>query len=85
MEMRTEQEMMDLIIGVAAADERIRAVRMEGSRANPAVPKDQYQDYDISYYVVDIEPFENNDIVKERGRAHARFSYRFVPTRCMGI
>ena len=41
--MRTEQEMMDLITGVAAADERIRAVRMEGSRANPAVPKDQYQ------------------------------------------
>ena len=58
--MRTEQEMMDLILGVAAADERIRAVRMEGSRANPAVPKDQYQDYDISYYVVDIEPFYNN-------------------------
>ena len=60
MNMRTEQEMMDLILGVATADERIRAVRMEGSRANPAVPKDQYQDYDISYYVVDIEPFYNN-------------------------
>ena len=58
--MRTEQEMLDLIIRVAAADERIRAVRMEGSRANPAVLKDQYQDYDISYYVVDIEPFYNN-------------------------
>ena len=58
--MRTEQEMIDLILGVAAADERIRAVRQEGSRANPAVPKDQYQDYDISYYVIDIEPFYNN-------------------------
>ena len=60
MNIRTEKEMLDLIIRVAAADERIRAVRMEGSRANPAVPKDQYQDYDISYYVVDIEPFYNS-------------------------
>jgi len=60
MKMRTEQEMMELILGIATADERIRAVRMEGSRANPAVPKDQYQDYDISYYAVDIEPFYYN-------------------------
>ena len=43
--MRTEQEMIDLILSVAKADERIRAVSMEGSRANPAVPKDQYQAY----------------------------------------
>ena len=51
---------MDMILSVASADERIRAVRMEGSRANPAAPKDQYQDYDISYYVTDIKPFYNN-------------------------
>ena len=58
--MRTEQEMMDLILNAAGSDERIRAVSMEGSRANPAVPKDQYQDYDITYYVTDIAPFYNN-------------------------
>ena len=58
--MRTEQEMMNLILNVAKEDERIRAVRMEGSRANPAAPKDQYQDYDVSYYVTDITPFYNN-------------------------
>jgi len=57
--MRNEQEMMDLILGVAKADERIRAVRLEGSRANPAIPKDRYQDYDITYYVTDIKPFYN--------------------------
>ncbi|WP_431602538.1 aminoglycoside 6-adenylyltransferase [Ruminiclostridium papyrosolvens] len=33
--MRTEQEMFDLILDVAKADERIRAVYMNGSRANP--------------------------------------------------
>lgn len=58
--MRTEQEMIDLILDAAKADGRIRAVRMEGSRANPAAPKDKYQDYDITYYVTDIQPFYNN-------------------------
>ncbi|MCL2663705.1 MAG: aminoglycoside 6-adenylyltransferase [Oscillospiraceae bacterium] len=58
--MRTEQEMMGLILGVAEADERIRAVSMEGSRANPAIPNDQYQDYDITFYIHDIKPFYNN-------------------------
>lgn len=58
--MRTEQEMMELILSVARADERIRAVLLVGSRANPAVPKDIYQDYDIAYFVADIAPFYNN-------------------------
>ena len=52
--LRTEQEMIGLILSVAKTDERIRAVSMEGSRANSAVPKDQYQDYDITYYVTDM-------------------------------
>ena len=58
--MRNEQEMMDLILDVAKADERIRSVLLVGSRANPAVPKDNYQDYDITYFVTDIVPFYNN-------------------------
>ena len=57
--MRTDQEMMDLILSVAKADARIRAVSMEGSRANPNAPKDKYMDYDITYYVEDIAPFYN--------------------------
>lgn len=58
--MRTEKEMFELIIGVAKADERIRSVILVGSRANPEVPKDKYQDYDITYFVTDINPFYNN-------------------------
>jgi aminoglycoside 6-adenylyltransferase len=58
--MRTKHEMMDLILGVAKADERIRAVLLVGSRANPTVPEDIYQDYDITYFVEDIAPFYNN-------------------------
>ncbi|HAI85918.1 MAG TPA: hypothetical protein DCL63_02865 [Firmicutes bacterium] len=30
--MRTEQEMMDLILGVAARDERVRALRLRVSK-----------------------------------------------------
>lgn len=58
--MRTEQEMLELIIDVAKADERIRAVLISGSRANPSVVKDKYQDYDVTYFVKDVKPFYNN-------------------------
>lgn len=55
--MRTEQEMYDLIIGTAKADERIRAVYMNGSRTNKNVPRDIFQDYDIVYVVTETKPF----------------------------
>jgi aminoglycoside 6-adenylyltransferase len=58
--MRSEQEMMDLIIGIAEKDERIRAVYMNGSRANPNIEKDIYQDYDIVYVVTETLSFINN-------------------------
>ncbi|MDR4886132.1 aminoglycoside 6-adenylyltransferase [Fredinandcohnia sp. QZ13] len=55
--MRTEQEMMDIILGIARNDERIRAVYMNGSRTNQNVPKDIFQDYDIVYVVSETESF----------------------------
>jgi len=58
--MRTEKEMMDLILQVANADDRIRGVLLAGSRADISVPKDKHQDYDVEYYVADISPFYNN-------------------------
>jgi aminoglycoside 6-adenylyltransferase len=58
--MRSEQEMLDLILTTAREDERIRAVIMNGSRANPNAPKDFFQDYDIVYIVTQIAPFRNN-------------------------
>ncbi|KGX84201.1 hypothetical protein N784_14515 [Pontibacillus litoralis JSM 072002] len=55
--MRNEQEMVDLIINTAKEDERIRAVYMNGSRTNPNVPKDIFQDYDIVYVVTETSTF----------------------------
>lgn len=67
---RTEQEMMDLILKVASEDKRVRAVWMNGSRANPNAPQDQYQDFDIVYAVTDMQEMIKNpgwiDVFGER-------------------
>lgn len=55
--MRTEKEMMDLILDVAKKDDRIRAVYMNGSRTDPNAPKDILRDYDIVYVVNETGSF----------------------------
>jgi len=64
--MRTEQELFDLILQVARDDERIRAVILNGSRANPQAPRDMWQDYDVQYIVSDLTPFINQPAWAER-------------------
>lgn len=68
--MRTEQEMMECILIFSEKDERIRAVTLEGSRTNPNVPKDMFQDYDVSFLVTEMDSFIQNpdwiDIFGER-------------------
>ena len=70
MKKRSEQEMYQLILSVAKNDPRIRAVLLNGSRANPQIEKDQYQDYDIIFWVRDLESFSKTpnwvDIFGER-------------------
>lgn len=55
--MRTEQEMMDLILCVAGRDERVRAVALNGSRTNPNARRDLFQDYDVVYIVTELAPY----------------------------
>ncbi len=55
--MRSEQEMLELIIGTARSDERIRAVILNGSRANPNLPRDIFQDFDVIYLVTSVRSF----------------------------
>lgn len=57
---RSEQEMFDLILGTAQEDARVRAVLMNGSRANPNAPRDIFQDFDIVYIVTDVESFKSD-------------------------
>lgn len=55
--MGTEREIYDWILGFARGEERVLAVYMNGSRVNPNVTKDPYQDYDIVYVVEETAPF----------------------------
>lgn len=57
MTMRSDAEMYSLIIETALSDERIRAVLLNGSRANPNAPKDIFQDFDVIYLVTNIPAF----------------------------
>ncbi|UCH61257.1 MAG: aminoglycoside 6-adenylyltransferase, partial [Anaerolineales bacterium] len=58
--MRSEQEMYDLIVNIARNDERIRAVILNGSRANPNAPLDFFQDFDIVYIVTELSSFKRD-------------------------
>lgn len=55
--MRTPEEMLKMILDRAEQDDRIRAVTMEGSRANPNAAHDEFSDFDICYYVRDVRDF----------------------------
>jgi aminoglycoside 6-adenylyltransferase len=52
--------MMELIVDTARKNERIRAVILNGSRANPNAPRDPFQDFDIVYLVTEVAPFRDN-------------------------
>lgn len=58
---RGEQEMLELFVDFARRDERIRLAVLEGSRTNASVPRDHFQDYDISYFVTDMDSYQRDD------------------------
>ena len=68
--MRKEDEVISLILNIAETDDRIRAVLLNGSRANPNTKKDRFQDFDIVYIVNEMNSFLSDhswiDIFGER-------------------
>lgn len=52
--MRTEAEMMNLILKTAATL-KVDAVAMSGSRTDTKAPKDEFQDYDVVFVVDDLD------------------------------
>lgn len=52
--MRTNQEMIELILETAKKLQ-VDAVALSGSRTNPKVQTDEFQDYDLVYVVDDID------------------------------
>ena len=55
--MRTETEIKDLILDFARQNNRVRAVLLNGSRANPKPKPDKLRDFDIVFIVDDLESF----------------------------
>ncbi len=67
--MRGEKEMIELIVGIARDDERIRAVLLNGSRAMRTGPRDPFQDFDVVYIVTDVATFRHNlDWIRRFGK-----------------
>ena len=52
--MRTDQEILGLILQIAKKLQ-VDAVALSGSRTNPKVQTDEFQDYDLVYVVDDID------------------------------
>jgi len=61
--MRSEQEMMDLLLEFARKEANIRAVLMNGSRVNPNAKKDVFQDFDIACLVREVDSYRRNENV----------------------
>ena len=59
--MRSEKQVYDTILNFARMNERIRVVTLEGSRTNINIPPDDFQDYDITFFVTDMQSFINDD------------------------
>ncbi len=52
-----DRNIKNKILFFAKRDDRVRAVLLNGSRANPRIKPDQYQDFDLLFIVTDIESF----------------------------
>ena len=59
--MRSEETMVALIQDFALQDPRVRLVLLSGSRANPDAPRDDLQDFDVVYFVNDLDSFRGSE------------------------
>lgn len=59
--MRSPKQIKELILHEAETREDVLAVVLSGSRADHEVPEDDFQDYDITWFVEHIDPFTKNE------------------------
>lgn len=59
-DMQKQEAIKHKILKLAENENRIRAVLLNGSRANPNITPDKYQDHDITFIVQDFDAFCNN-------------------------
>lgn len=79
--MRSKKQMMKSILDFANRYDSVRAVYLNGSRANPNVEKDKWRDYDVVYVVRDPRPFvEDTNWIEDFGEI-AIMQDPNIPTR----
>lgn len=59
--MRNQTEMLELFKKQTKEDDRIRLSVLEGSLTNVNIPKDKYQDYDVTFFVTERDSFLVSD------------------------
>ena len=59
--LRSKKEIMELGMNFAINCEKIRIFTLEGSLTNSNIPEDEFQDYDFSYFVTDMDFFKKSD------------------------
>lgn len=59
--MRTQKQILEQFDAWSRSNELVRAAILTSSRANPKRETDVLSDYDIEFYVTDIEPFRRSD------------------------
>jgi aminoglycoside 6-adenylyltransferase len=59
--MRSEEEVLDMLVAWAQHSDCIRAMRITGSRGDPTRPPDDLSDYDVEVFVRNRNAFEANE------------------------
>ncbi|MDR1640900.1 MAG: aminoglycoside 6-adenylyltransferase [Clostridiales bacterium] len=62
----TDQEAFSTILDIASSEPGIRAVLLEGSRANPNIAPDRWQDFDIVYVTESNDKYVDGSWIEEK-------------------
>lgn len=59
--MKVWDDLLEKVLRYAESDVRVRIAALEGSRTNPNITPDRYQDLDVVFFVEDLESFKQDD------------------------
>ena len=59
--MRSAETIYQLILDCARKDPRVRLVLLSGSRANPDAQRDDLQDFDVAWFVTNLDSFRGSE------------------------
>jgi aminoglycoside 6-adenylyltransferase len=77
--MRNSTEIYSLLEKITWQDKRILALYMNGSRVNPNVMQDDFQDYDVVFVVTETSSFINDkNWINRRGVCMTKTPFFYV-------